>query len=318
MAFAATPELASAVTAAGGLGAIGAGFDTTAQLKAHIQTVRTSLKIEAGAPVPLVIGFIGWILDMTEPSDDPRLLAILDEQPTAIWFAFSSSLDKYIAQVHEHDKKHGRKTFIFAMVNSVERALHYAPQVDALVVQGQEAGGHGGSESPPLLVLLTAVLKALPAGGPLVIAAGGVSDGSQVAALITMGAHGVVCGTRFLYTPECCYGPLQKEVLLKAGFNSTVRTLAYDDVGRTNGWPAKHDGHAISNKVMDDLAEGLSLDERRARFDESALKGESDRLVIWAGNAVATVNEIKPASEVLLQLHDEAVRALQGASSLLS
>jgi len=318
MAFASTPELASAVTAAGGLGSIGAGFDTTAELKTKIHKVRTDLKIEAGAPVPLVIGFIGWILDMTEPSDDPRLLAILDEKPTAIWFAFSWDLDKYIAQVHEHDKQSGRKTFIFVIVNSVERALHYAPQVDALVVQGHEAGGHGSSESPPLLTLLPAVLKALPSGGTLVMAAGGVSDGAQVAALLTLGAHGVVCGTRFLFTPECCYSAAQKDVLLKAGFNSTVRTLAYDDVGRTNGWPAKHDGRAISNKVMDDLAAGLTLDERRAKFDESAAKGENDRLVIWAGVGAAMTEEIKPASDVLRHLHDEAVKALQGTTRLLA
>ncbi|KAJ7460859.1 2-nitropropane dioxygenase [Mycena galericulata] len=317
MAFASTPELASAVTAAGGLGCIGAGFDSSAELKKKIQKVRTDLKIEAGAPVPLAIGFIGWILDITEPSDDPRLLAVLDEQPTAIWFAFSLDLGKYIAQVHAHDKQHGRKTFIFVIVNSVERALHYAPEVDCLVVQGNEAGGHGGSESPPLLTLLQAVISAAPSG-TLIVAAGGVSTGPQIASLLTLGAHGVVLGTRFLFTPECCYSPAMKEVILKAGHNSTVRTLAYDDVGRTNGWPAKHDGRAISNKVMEDLAAGLTLEERLAKFDESAAKGESDRLVIWAGVGVAMTSEIKGASDVIRELHDGAVQKLQSAASLLA
>ncbi|KAJ7778684.1 Nitronate monooxygenase-domain-containing protein [Mycena maculata] len=317
MAFASTPELAAAVTAAGGLGCIGAGFDSTAELKTKIQKIRTDLMIAPGAPVPLAIGFIGWILDITEPSDDPRLLAFLDELPTAIWFAFGSDLGKYIAQVHAHDQKHGRKTFIFVIVGSVESALRYAPEVDCLVVQGIEAGGHGSSESPPLLSLLQAVLLAVPSG-PLIVAAGGISTGAQIASLLTMGADGVVLGTRFLFTPECCYTPDKKEVILKAGFNSTVRTLAFDEVGRTNGWPAKHDGRAISNKIMDDFAAGLSLEERIAKFDDSAAKGENSRLIIWAGVGVGMTSEIKPASDVLRELHDEAVKKLQAGASLLS
>ncbi|KAJ7042079.1 hypothetical protein C8F04DRAFT_1208271 [Mycena alexandri] len=298
MAFASTPELASAVTAGGGLGCIGAGFDSTAELKTKIQKIRMDLKITKETPVPLAIGFIGWILDMTEVSDDPRLLAILDELPTAIWFAFGTDLGSYIAQVHAHDQKHGRKTFIFVQVNSVERALRYAPEVDCLVVQGIEAGGHGGSESPPLFTLLQAVISAVPSG-PLVVAAGGISTGAQIASLLTMGADGV------------------KDVILKAGHNATVRTLAYDDMGRTNGWPPKFDGRAISNKVMEDLAAGLSLEDRRAKFDESTSKGEDCRLVIWAGVGVGITNKITATSGVLRELHEEAVEKLQAGASLL-
>ncbi|KAJ6620359.1 2-nitropropane dioxygenase [Mycena sp. CBHHK59/15] len=316
MAFASTPELASAVTAAGGLGCIGAGFDSTSALKSNVQKIRTHLKIAPGTPVPVAIGFIGWILDITESSDDPRLLATLDELPAAIWFAFGTDLGKYIAQVHAHDKKHGRKTFVFVLVNSVESARHFAPEVDCLVVQGIESGGHGGSDSPPLFSLLQAVLLEIPSG-PLIVAAGGVSTGAQIASLLTMGADGVVLGTRFLFTPECCYTPDKKEVLLKAGFNATIRTLAFDDVGRTNRWPPKHDGRAISNKIMDDLAAGLSLDERIAKFDESAAKGEDSRLIIWAGVGVGITNEIKPAADVVLELHNDAVLKLQRGASLV-
>ncbi|KAJ7118898.1 2-nitropropane dioxygenase [Mycena epipterygia] len=316
MAFASTPELAAAVTAAGGLGCIGAGFDSTVELKSQIQKIRTELKIASGTPVPLAIGFIGWILDITESSDDPRLLAILDELPTAIWFAFGVDLGKYISQVHAHDKKHGRKTFIFVLINSVESARRYAPDVDCFVVQGIEAGGHGGSESPPLFSLLQAVLLAVPSG-PLIVAAGGISTGAQIASLLTMGADGVALGTRFLFTPECCYTPDKKEVLVKADFSATVRTLAFDEVGRTNGWPPKHNGRAISNKIMDDLAAGLSLEERIAKFDESAAKGEDSRLIIWAGVGAGMTSEIKAASDVLRELHEGAVQKLQNGASLL-
>ncbi len=50
--------------------------------------MRETLKIAPGASVPVGIGFLGWILDFTEPSADPRLTAVLDEKPAAIWLAF--------------------------------------------------------------------------------------------------------------------------------------------------------------------------------------------------------------------------------------
>ncbi|KAJ6583816.1 2-nitropropane dioxygenase [Mycena sp. CBHHK59/15] len=304
--------MAAAVTAAGGsmhwLTCRSIGFDSTTLLKSKIQTIRTALGIASGEPVPLAIGFIGWILDMTEPSDDPRLLAILDELPTAIWFAFSKDLGRYITQVHDHDKKHGRKTFIFA--------LRYAPECDCLVVQGNEAGGHGNSDAPPMFTLLQAVLRAVPSG-PMIAAAGGISSGRQIAALLTMGAAGVVVGTRFLFTPECEYAQEKKAVLLKADLNATVRTLAYDDVGRTNGWPPNHDGRAIRNQIMDDLNQGLSLEERITKFDESTAKGEDSRLIIWAGVGVGLTSELKAAADVLHEMHQETIHTLKSGTRLL-
>lgn len=71
-------------------------------------------------------------------SDDPRLAAILEEKPVAIWFAFGVDLGKYITQVREHDAKREHKTVIFVMVNSAEGAIQAATQwkVDVIVAQG--------------------------------------------------------------------------------------------------------------------------------------------------------------------------------------
>ncbi|KAJ7092894.1 2-nitropropane dioxygenase [Mycena belliarum] len=317
MAFAATPELAAAVTTAGGLGAIGAGFDTTSLLKEKIAIVRRHLKIEPGTTVPVVIGFIGWILDMTEVSDDPRLVAILDELPAAVWLAFGTGLEKYLKQVRVHDIKTSRNTFVFVLVHSVESARRAAGVgADALVVQGIEAGGHGRGDAPPLLSLLQAVLCDVEPG-PMILAAGGISTGAQVAALLTMGADGVVLGTRFLFTHECEYTPAKKEILVGAGLGATVRTLAFDEVGRTNGWPPNYDGRAVSNNVIEDLKAGLSIEERIAKFDESALTGDNSRLVIWAGIGVGLTEEIKGAADVLRELHEETVDHMKRTARLL-
>ncbi|KAJ6589396.1 hypothetical protein B0H19DRAFT_1058416 [Mycena capillaripes] len=308
----ATPEMAAAVTMGGGLGCFGAAFDSSSRITSRIEKLRALLGVKPGEPVPLAVGLIGWILDTTEASEDPHIPATLDAQPTAIWLAFGSDLSPHIAAVRAHDTKSGRHTFVFVQIGTVEDALKYAPQADCIVVQGNEAGGHGSSVAPPLLSLLQAVLTALPAGS-LVVAAGGISSGAQIASLLTMGAHGVVLGTRFLFTPE---KKPRSSALLRAGLDATVRTLAFDEVGRTMGWPDKHDGRGLRNKIIKDVEAGLSLEERLALFDESAQNGEEDRLIVWAGVGAGMTNEIKPTAEVLRELHEEAVEKLRGGANL--
>ncbi|KDR84325.1 hypothetical protein GALMADRAFT_111598 [Galerina marginata CBS 339.88] len=319
MGFAATDNLASAVTSAGAFGFIGAEFQSSELLIAQLASARQKLNIAPDQPVPIGIGFIGWILEITEVSEDPRLPALLEEKPVAIWLAFGVDLGKYVRQIREYDAKREHKTVIFTIVNSVDDALRAANEwkVDVIVVQGIEAGGHGNSEAPPLLTLLQAILDAVP-NGPLVVATGGITTGKQIAALLTMGAEGVALGTRFLFTDECVYSPKKKEVILNAGLNSTTRTLAFDEVGRTMGWPPKHDARAISNDIIQDINDGLDLDQRLKKFDESAASGDLSRLIVWAGVGVGLTDKITPAADVVRELHQETHESLQHASKLLA
>lgn len=224
---------------------------------------------------------------------------------------------KWKVRAYEANRDH--KTLVFVIVNSVADALRATNEwkVDALVVQGVypcylyrcrptesiksyaivgiESGGHGGSEAPPLIDLLQAVLTAIP-NGPLIVAAGGIATGAQIASLLTMGADGVVLGTRFLFTHECGWSPAKKGVIVSADLSATTRNMAFDEVNKSMGWPEGCDGRAVANKIIDDQKEGLSLEERLKRFDESAAKGETDRLVVWAGIGVGLTKEIKNAA----------------------
>ncbi|EDR01987.1 uncharacterized protein LACBIDRAFT_310141 [Laccaria bicolor S238N-H82] len=317
MYFATTPDMVVAVSGSGGFGFIAAGFESSETLKKQLQYVRSKLNVAAGIPLPTGVGLLGWILDKTEISDDPRIPAVLDELPAAIWFAFGTNLGKYVEHVRAYDEKRDpekpHKTLVFVIVNSVEDALRAANEwkVDVLVVQGTEAGGHGGASAPPLLNLLQGVLDAIPTDGPAIIAAGGISTGAQIAALLTLGASGVVLGTRFLFTPECMYSDQMKAVLLDAGLNSTARSLAFDEINRTAMWPEGIDGRAIANNILVDYREGkLDLETRLKKADADKANGKTDRLVIWAGVGVGHVKEIKGASEVLRCLHEETVAAL--------
>lgn len=118
------------------------GFDSSEKIRATFKTVREKLNVPKGKSVPFGVGVIGWILDMTEPSDDPRIPTILEEMPEAIWFAFGD-LGKYIKKVHEYDAKREHKTKIFVIVNSAEDALKAANEwkVDVVVAQGTIRAG---------------------------------------------------------------------------------------------------------------------------------------------------------------------------------
>ena len=138
---------------------------------------------------------------------------------------------------------------------------------------------------------------ALGPNGPLVVAAGGVATGSQVASLLTMGADGVVLGTRFLFTPECKYTPQMKDVLVRSTWESTERSNAYDQAFQTDFWPAHVDGRAIStNDVMKDYKAGLPLEERISRYQEATAAGKDTHLIMWAGVGVAQTDKIQPAA----------------------
>jgi nitronate monooxygenase len=181
---------------------------------------------------------------------------------------------------------------------------------------GVEAGGHGSSFAPTTSILVTAILAALP-NGPPVLAAGGIATGGQMASLLALGASGVVLGTRLLFTHECQYTPLQKSILLNANLNSTTRSLCYDEVNRTMGWPEQIDGRAIANDIWTDHLADLPLEERLRKFDEGKAKGEKERVVVWAGAGVGLTKEVKSAATVVTEVHEDALRHIKQVSALL-
>jgi len=131
---------------------------------------------------------------------------------------------------------------------------------------------------------------------PAVLAAGGLSTGSHVAALLTLGASGVALGSRFLLSPEARYSPSQKAALLRAHATSTVRTDAFDRARGTLGWPSGVDGRAFQKAVSEDDADGM---------------------VVWAGTGIGVVDEIKPAADIVSELHHDAVLSLRAGYALL-
>ena len=96
-------------------------------------------------------------------------------------------------------------------------------------LSGNDSGGHGGATTPSTFTLVSEILAALPGeNAPPVLAAGGMANGTQVAAYLTLGAAAAVLGTRFLLTPERPSSEEKKADLIADKYGSTVRKLAMD------------------------------------------------------------------------------------------
>lgn len=175
------PELAIAVSRAGALGSIAGAVLSPDALRETIRSVRAAL-----GDLPFAVNLF------TPPySSDAAYEIVLEERPPVFSYTFGL-VDP--APFRE------RGIAVLGTATTAEEAR--ALDVDAVVAQGAEAGGHRGSflgdELVPLAELVPACLGDVP-----VIAAGGITTREDVRAALELGAAGVQVGTAFLFTAEC-------------------------------------------------------------------------------------------------------------------
>nr|VWO94627.1 N/A [Ganoderma boninense] len=368
MANGANAQTAVEVTRGGGFGFVGAGFSTPEALRQDFDFIRSSFPDRVNKPLPVGYGFIGWLLDKNEEGAKQLLDITIENNVQAIWLAFGTDIHRWIQHVRTSsaNARAHHKPLIFVQVTSVEEALVAANEwkVDAIVAQagrrvskfslsvltrvlligpslhplGTESGGHGGASATSTFTLVSEILAALPQDGaapvPPILAAGGMATGAQVAAYLSLGAAGAALGTRFLLTPESAYKPAQRAALLAArGPGATVRTMALDTARASFGWPAGIDGRGLNNKIVDDIDAGVDHATVQARCKAATEAGDSSYMVVWAGQGVSLMNEIKPVKvdvraasatlaplteqDVMAELHTDLVRQLQKSQRLL-
>ena len=127
------------------------------------------------------------------------------------------------------------------------------------------------------------------------LAAGGIVSGAHVAACLTLGAAGVVVGTRFCFTPESLYSDQHKRALISAGPTSTMRSMAFDQL-RSQVWPAGIDGRGLDIPAVRDVEAGADIAEARKKLAEGVRRGDAHSTIVWAGTGVGLVSELKPAA----------------------
>jgi enoyl-[acyl-carrier protein] reductase II len=193
------------------------------------------------------------------------------------------------------------------VVASVEHAKKAeAAGVDALVVDGGEAGGHPPPSDVGTLVLVRRIVKAttLP-----VVASGGVADGAGVAALLALGAEAVQLGTRFIATPEASVHENYKRAVLAADVHDTCL------VGPA-ALPIRQIRNAFTRKF-----DAAPPAEREALFKEASLKkaaleGDVEWGKVEAGQSAGLVDDIVPAADLMQRLVRELEDARRRLASL--
>jgi len=271
MANCAGGALAAAVAAAGGLGFVGAGhaLDSEAgltQLEQEIQLFRAAAS-SAKEEYPLCLGFIGYST-FRRVDNWKRLELVLQRHRPAVvqFFApalarapfdfYNSSKDSQVDSYKRNNVTlcHKYNAQVVAQVGTVHDALEAAVEygVDALMVQGSEAGGHGlrpqqmGNATLPLAVTVLSQLRAQNNDSTPVVAAGGIADGRTMAAFLAAGCDGVVLGTRLWGARESLGKASFKDRLVapETTCDRVTRTPIFDWIQNTYSdtpWPEPYD-----------------------------------------------------------------------------
>lgn len=327
-------KLAVEISDAGGLGFIGAGSDASFLASAleeakNLQTRSRTLK-GVTEVLPVGVGFLLWAGDKLLEESLPSLEKY---RPAAVWL-FAPSQHSQLARWTEETRRVTQsKTKIWIQIGTVADAVETTKtcRPDVLVVQGTDAGGHGLERGSGLIPLFPEVDDAVSAVcvehkivKPTLIAAGGILEGRTAAAALTLGAAGIVMGTRYLATPEANIAQGFRDAVLSAsdGGVNTERGKLYDTLRGTTDWPLRYGGRAVLNRSYYDASKGMSTEENKRLYEEAAKQGdegwgENGRLTTYAGTGVGLVREVRSAADVTREVREDARRILSSASSKL-
>jgi enoyl-[acyl-carrier protein] reductase II len=193
------------------------------------------------------------------------------------------------------------------VVASVEHARKAeAAGVDALVVDGAEAGGHPPPAQVSTLVLVRRVAKAVKLP---VVASGGAADGAGIAALLALGAEAVQLGTRFIATPEASVHEKYKQAVLAAEVDGT--TL----IG-PRSLPIRLLKNALTERFHSSGREDQERLYKEASLKQAALEGDIENGKVEAGQSAGLVEDIVPAGELVRRLARELEEARRRLASL--
>jgi nitronate monooxygenase len=330
-----TPELAAAVSNAGGLGFLAAGYLTAAALSDQIARARALTSgplgvnlFVPGSPAPpgaaaqyaeaLAAEASRAGVELGEPrfdDDDWRgKLAALAADPLPVTSFTFGCPDPAVIKAMQAA---GSEAWV-TVTTPADARQAAAAGADVLVVQGSEAGGHRSSftddpaadrsEELGLLSLIQLVRSQISL--PLV-AAGGITTGAGVAAVLAAGASAAQLGTAFLRSPEAGTAPVQRAAV--ATDTPTAMTRAFTGRlarGIRNRFMTEHHPHApAAYPEVHYLTAPLRAAGRAA--------GDPDLVNLWAGQTHELAGDL-PAAELVVILASDARTALAAASRRLA
>lgn len=291
LAYLAYSELASAVSNAGGLGQI------TAMSLASPEALREEiLKVKEKTENPFGVNFaIGqhgrefrYMLDVAIEEEVP-VVSVTGGNPTA-FFEYLQGVDV-------------KKLVLVASKRQAVKAEQLG--ADAVIVVGQEGGGHLGRDDVGTFVLIPQVVDAVNIP---VIASGGIGDGRGMLAAFALGAEGIEMGTRFIATKECVHAHERyKQNIIEADETDTVI------IKRSIGAPAR----ALENAWTQQI---LQIEKKSPTYEalKDYISGEANKRYIydgldeegfaWAGQIVGRIHDIPSVHELFERMIKEAQR----------
>jgi nitronate monooxygenase len=321
-----TPALAAAVSNAGGLGFLAAGYLTPAAVRKDVATLRELTDRPFGVnlfappqPVPdpgaveryarAVARRHGAATGTPKHDDDgwEEKLALLAELRVPV-----VSTTFGCPQPGEVESLHDAGCAIWVTVTTAEEAREAERAgADALVVQGVEAGGHRASfdDAAPVDLGVLAALQLVAAVTQLpLIATGGLATGRSIAAVLAAGAVAAQLGTAFMLTPEAATNDAHREAIAGDGVTGLTRAFT----GRT--------ARGIVNSFQREHTPGAPLGYPDVHHITAPLRkaarerGDADGFHLWAGQAHALAQQA-PAGELVRRLAAEARAALAEAAA---
>jgi enoyl-[acyl-carrier protein] reductase II len=225
----------------------------------------------------------------------------------------------------ERIKGHGAKVICFAPALSLAKKL-IRSGVDALVIEGNEAGGHIGPVSTSVLAqeILPHVADQVP-----VFVAGGIGRGEAIAAYLEMGAAGVQLGTRFAASVESIAHENFKKAFFRASARDAVASVQIDP--RLPVIPVralKNSGSELFTAKQREVAQALDageleMNEAQLQIEHywagalrrAVIDGDIEHGSLMAGQSVGMVTREEPVAEIIAELVSEAARALESRTA---
>jgi nitronate monooxygenase len=326
-----TPALVSAVSEAGALGFIGAAYLSPDNIIEAGRAVRArtqkpfGVNLFAPVPAPPEIDRVQEAIDTVAPffaamglplprrpslpahSFQDQFAAALDTGASVFSFTFGSLPPDMVAEARD------RRLVVAGTATTVDEAVALEKAgVDAVVLQGSEAGGHRGTFAAPFEAGLVGTIALVPQAADAVsipvVASGGIMDGRGIAAALALGASAVQMGSAFLMCDESGIGDAYRLAVLQAREDQTRVTRAF------SGRPAR----GIANRFMD--AVDASPDAilpfpyqnalTRPLRTAGAQQGRADVLSLWAGQGLRLARRQR-AADLVARLAAETDAAIE-------
>jgi NAD(P)H-dependent flavin oxidoreductase YrpB (nitropropane dioxygenase family) len=292
-----SPELVAAVSNAGGLGIQAASGRSPDEVERLAASVRSLTDRPFG--LNLLLFF----------SPEELVASVLAQKPpffSTAWAREDQDLKQLFARAHVEGCK---VMHMVAALPDAEEAA--AAGADVIVAQGSEGGGHVGTIGTAVLVRMIArAVAPLP-----VLAAGGIADGAGLAAMLALGAEGILLGTRFLATPEAPIPDAFKRVIIDSDGHDTVVTDV-NDIAQNRHWPGAWS--RVKRNRFVERWQGRANELRKHQpavargLDEARKNGDVEEAVLYSGQTSGLIDEIVPAAQVVEDVVKEAEEILGG------